>query len=242
MCIALERISDAEVKSKVTQKDTQFRTLVRKTQQHLSRSKKGDFAAFKVAITYMPASPHGHHILLSPDDRNDIMKATSFDQIFVVLNQYWTYSQYELLAYVVQEYGNDGLKEEMKKYRTDMEELEVQISTNHFTIVELCYPRPDSIVIEVHLSGSQHKLHDARFVQLSVAEQCGLHPHTIRTFKCTPDPTVITLLIPYAVAGHVMATLYGMKPAGDLLSKPMEERVVYTMDEAEIEIYLPPVL
>jgi hypothetical protein len=30
-----------------------------------------------------------------------------------------------------------------------------------------------------------------------------------------------------------------MKPAGDLLSRPLEERVVYTMDEAETEMYLP---
>ena len=197
------------------------------------------FADFKVAVTLMPASLYGHHILLSPGDRRDIMVARSFYQIFVVLNQYWTCVQYELLEYVIQEYGNDDLKKEMEKYIADMDELEAQVGINHFTAVKLCAPRPDSVAMEVHLSGSQHKLHDARLVQRAMAEQCGLHPHTVRTFQSTPGSTVITLLIPYAVAGHVMATLHGMMPAGDLLSRPLEERVVYTMDEAETEMHLP---
>ena len=246
MCLALEEISDAEVKSKFKRKDNQFRTLVRKTHRHLSRTIKtheGEgFSDFKVAISYMPASLCGHHILLSPDDRKDIDKATSFDQIFVVLNQYWTFAQYELLEYVVQEYGNDELKKEMKKYITDLDELEAQVSIDHFTSVKLCYPRPDSVAIQVHLMGSQHKLRDARVVQQSMVEQCELHPHTVRTFQSTPGSTVLTLLIPYAVSGHVMATLCGMIPAGDLLSRPLEERIVYTMDEAETEMYLPLVL
>ena len=190
----------------------------------------------------MPASPHGHHILLSPGDRNAIMKATSFDQIFVVLNQYWTCFQYELLEYVVQEYGNACLQKDMKGYIADMDELEAHVGIDHFTPVKLCSPRPDSVAVEVHVSGLQHNLRDTRLVQRSMAEQSGLHPHTVRTFRSIPGSTIITLLIPYAVAGHVMATLHGMKPAGDLLSRPLEERVVYTMDEAETEMYLPLVL
>ena len=248
MCIIiidLEKINDAEVKSKVKQKDNQFRTLVRSTHQHISctiETKGGGLADFKVAVTLLPGSLNGYHILLSPDDRSAISNASSYDQIFVVLNQYWTFVQYELLEYVVQEYGNDDLKKEMKKYIDDMDELEAQVGIDHFTAVKLCAPRPDSVAMEVHLSGLQHNLRNTRLVQRSMAEQCGLHPHTVRTFQSTPGSTIITLLIPYAVAGHVMATLHGTMPARDLLSRPLEERVVYTMDEAETEMYLTLVL
>ena len=246
MCVALERISDADVKSMLKRKDNQFRTLVRRTHRYLSRTIKtqegNKFADFKVAVTYMPASLYGHHILLSPGDRTAIMAARSFDQIFAVLNQYWTFVQYELLEYVVQEYGNGHLKKEMRKYIAHMEELEAQVGINHLTAVKLCFPRPDSTAVEVHLSGSQHKLRNARLVQRSVAEKCGLHHHTVRTFQSTPGSTIITLMIPYAVASHVMATLHGMMPAGDMLSRPLEERVVYTMDEADTEMSLPLVI
>ena len=137
----------------------------------------------------MPVSPHGHHILLSPGDRTAIMNATSFDQIFVVLNQYWTFVQHELLEYVVQEYGNDELKEEMKRYIADMEELKTQVGIDRLlAVLKLCSPQPDSIaldsiVMEVRLSGSQHKLRDTRLVQRSMGEQCGLHPPTVHTLK-----------------------------------------------------------
>ena len=225
----------------VKRKDNQFRTLVRKTHRHISRTitTQQGIADFRVAISYLPASRHNHHILLSPDDRTAIMEAKSFDQIFVVLNQYWTFVQYELLEYVVQEYGNARLKKEMKTYVADMDELESQVSLDHFTDIRRCSPRPDSVAMNVHLSGSQHMLCDARQVQRSVAEQNGLHPHAVRTLQSTPGSTILTLLVPYAVAGHVVASFRGMLPEGDLLSRPVEERVVYTMDEAETEMYLP---
>ena len=232
------------MRKKAKQKDSQFRTLVRRTCRHLSRTitTQEDFSDFKVAVTLLPASLDGHHILLSPDDRKDISRAKSFDQIFVVLNQYWTFFQYELLEYVVREYGNDDLKKEMKAYVEAMDEFETKIGIDHFTLVKLCSSQPDSVAMEIHLSHSKHMLCDARNVQRSMAEQCGLHPHTVRTYRSTPGSTILTLLIPYSVAGHVMATLQGMLPTGDLLSRPLEDRIVYTMDEAETEMHLPLVM
>ena len=193
-------------------------------------------------MSYLPASQSGHHVLLSPDDRKEILAATSFSHIFVVLNQYWSSHQYELLEYVVKEYGDDGLKEEMKVYVAEMDELEKEEDISNFTGVRLCSPRPDSVTMEVHLSGSQHTLQNSRHVQRSMASQCGLHPHTVRTSHSTAGSTALTLLVPYSVAGHVLAVLRGMPLAGDLLSRPVEERVVYTMDEAETEMYLPLVI
>ena len=238
----LERIKDPEVKKKAKQKDMQFRTLVKRTCRYLSytittRGKR--FYDFKIAVSLMPASLHGHHMVLPPRDRKAIKRAKSFYQIFIVLNQYWTYVQYELLEYVVRKYGSVRLKKKMQAYVDGMDKFEEQISSSHFTPVKLCSPRPDSVAMEIHLSGSQHMLRDARNVQRSMAEQCGLHPHTVRTYQSTPGSTILTLLIPYSLAGHVMATLQGMLPTGDLLSRPLEDRIVYTMDEAETEMHLP---
>ena len=236
----LERIKDPEVKKKAKQKDMRFRTLVTKTCRYLSytittRGKR--FYDFKIAVSLMPASLRGHHMVLSPDDRQAISRAKSFKEIFIVLNQYWTFVQYELLEYVVQKYGSVRLKKKMQAYVEAMDEFEAQISIDHFTPVKLCSPRPDSVAMKIHLSGSQHMLRDARNVQRSMAEQCGLHPHTIRTYQSTPGSTILTLLIPYSVAGHVMATLDGKLPTGDLLSRSLENRIVYEVENLPLVCY-----
>ena len=243
MHTGIKRIGDAAVQERVKVKDRRFRMLVRKVHRHIARSIKTpeDFADFRVAITMVPASLQLQNVLWSRDDLKAIIKAKSTDQIFVVLNQYWTFVHYELLEYVVKEYGNTQLEEEMKAYIADMDELESQVNLVHFRSIRLCSPRPDSVALNIHLSGSQHKLRDARHVQRSMAEQSGLHPHAVRTLQSIPGSTILTLLVPYAVAGHVMASLRGILPPGDLLSRPVEERVVYTMDEAETEMYLPQV-
>jgi hypothetical protein len=186
----------------------------------------------------LPASLDGHHILLAANDRKVIMAATETAPIFVVLNQYWTFVQYELLEYVIKEFGSDSLKQKIKAYVTDMDKIETEIGISHVTAVQLCFPCSDSVPVEVHLRGSQHTLRIPRFVQRAMAEQRGLHPHTVRTFRSVPGSMIITLLIPYSVAGHVLATLHGILPAKDLLSRPLEERMVYKIDGAETETYL----
>ena len=187
----------------------------------------------------MPASLHGHHLVLSPEDRREIAESQLLDPIFVVLNQYWTFVQYELLEYVAKQYGSTALLEEMEAYVAEMDELEEEIGIDHITAVRLCYQRPNSVAIEVHLSSIHRTLSSLRQAQRSLAEQCELHPHTIRTYQSIPGSTVLTLLIPYSVAGHVLATLRGLQPARELLSKPVEERVIYTMEEPETEMHLP---
>ena len=240
----MEKIADPKIREKSLQKDFQFRTLVRKTYQCLSGviTTTNKFNDFKVAITLLPASLDGHHIVISPDDQQVIVSAKTVVQIIVVLNQYWTFVQYELLDYVVQEFTEKNviLMNEMKAYIADMNEFEAEIGIDHFTALQLCSPRSNSVAMEVHLSGSQHKLHNYRLIQQSMAQQCGLHPHTVRTHETNPGgSTIFTLLIPYSVAGHVLAVLRGMPLARELLSKPLEERKIYFMDEAETEMFLP---
>ena len=242
--LAVEKIADPKIREKSLQKDFQFRTLVRKTQQCLSGIIKtaNKFNDFKVAITQLPASLDGHHIVISPDDQQVIVSAKTVVQIIIVLNQYWTFVQYELLDYVVQEFteGNVILMNEMKEYIADMNAFEAEIGIKHFTGLQLCSPQSNSVPMKLPLPGSQHKLRDSRLIQQSMAQQCGLHPHTVRTHEANPGgSTIFTLLLPYSVAGHVLAVLQGMLLARELLSKPLEEREVYFMDEAETEMFLP---
>ena len=216
-------------------KDNQFRTLVRKTQKHLSRTIKAKEGLddFKVTVTLLPASLDGHHVLFSPADRAEIRSASEVAAIFIVLNQYWTFVQYELLEYVVMEFGNRTLKRKMKAYVDDMDMLEEKIGISHITAVQLCFPCPDSVPVEVRLSGSQHNLRNPRMVQRAMAEQHMLHPHAVRSYRSVPGSMIVTLLIPYSVAGHVLANLRGMLPARELLSRPLEERMVYSINEAK---------
>ena len=183
----IKMIPNTEVKEMLKQKNNQFQTLVRKTHTHLSRTytTPEELDDFKVAISYLPAMLHGPPILLSPSDRRDIRNATSFAQIFVVLNQHWNSVHYELLEYVIKEYGNASLKEEMRAYVKDFDELEAQIGIDHFNTIKLCSPRPDSVAFNIDLVASQHTRRDARTVQRSTAEYFGMHSHTPRTLHST---------------------------------------------------------
>ena len=228
------------MKKKIKRKDNKFRSLVRWTHRYISRTitTQAGFTDFQVTISCLPAYEHSS---LSHDDSTAIKEATSFAQIFVILNQYWTFFQYGLLEYVIKKYGNDRLKRKMKAFINDMDELESQVPLDNLMNIKLCFSRPDSVIMAIHLPGSQHMLCDARCSQRLVADRSRLHHSTVRTYQSTPGSAIITLLVPCTVAIQVVVSFRGIPhiPADDILSRPLEERVIYTMDEAEAETYLP---
>ena len=52
------------------------------------------------------------------------MNAKSVDEVFMILDDYWDYTNYELLQYLVEKFGESGLKKEMNKYVAELEEFE----------------------------------------------------------------------------------------------------------------------
>ena len=232
-------IPNTEVKEMLKRKDNQFLRLLRNTRAHLSRTYRTpqELDDFKVAISFIPAMRHDPIFVLSPSDRREIQNATSFAQIFVVLNQYWNSVHYELLEYVIKEYGNASLKKEMRAYVQDFDELEAQIGIDHFNTIKLCSPRPDSVAFNIDLVGIEHTRHDARIVQRSTADHFGMHSHTPRILQSIVGYTKLTLLVPYEVARYVMYTFHQRLIAVNLLSRPLEERVVFKA-KAELSVTL----
>ena len=233
----LKKIHNPEVRRKLKQMDYKFRHIIKEVQQHLSCTITNDdeLNAFKAEVTVLPASEDGQQRVLSPDDCKEIISATNTTPVIIVLNQYWSCFDYKLLEYIVDKYGNPILKKEMKAYVDDMDKLEEEIDLSEVQNIPLCFPCPDSVIVECHLAGTQRPLCHARRVQHSFARKARLHPYAVHTYQGRPGSIVLTIIIPHSVMFQALASLRGSSPAHDLLSKPLEERIIYSMDEDETE-------
>ena len=184
-------------------KDEKFRKFVIKVYNYLLRVPT-DLNEFRVFISLIPAPLKMKNILWSRDDLQAILKATELCQIFGILNQYWDFLHFELLAVIVDEYGDAKLKKEMQDYCKDVEEFEQTVSL-HMLKSRPC-TRSGSALIEAEVKGnlSDHTLKDARQFRYSLAQEYGLHPYTINLSTVDPGSVCFKLWIPDIFAPHMI--------------------------------------
>ena len=70
---------------------------------------------------------------------SSICRATTYDELFWVLGQYWDYLNYHLLECLVQNYGNDDTRRQMKEFVEDVSSFMESTTLQVFWKIEPCH-------------------------------------------------------------------------------------------------------
>ena len=81
-------------------------------------------AKLQITLITLPLSDKFKHLHFLRKQRDRIMKASSIDEIFKILDDYWDYTDYALLQRLVEEFGESALKKEMSEYVAALEQFE----------------------------------------------------------------------------------------------------------------------
>lgn len=68
---------------------------------------------------YEPAPEEQDQSLLN-EHKEEIKRAKTISEIFVILDAYWNYLTYEILEYIIKHFGDDSDKERLKSYNADL--------------------------------------------------------------------------------------------------------------------------
>ena len=71
---------------------------------------------------YDPA-PEGRDPSLLDEHKEEIIKAGSIVEIFIILSAYWDYLTHEILEYIIELYGTDDDKERLKSYDEELQKF-----------------------------------------------------------------------------------------------------------------------
>ena len=101
-----------------------FGCLVTRTRDSVKeRIPTGDFAASILALgAYDPAPEEQDQSLLN-EHREEIKKAESISDIFIILSAYWNYLNYEILEYTIELYGTSEDKSRLESYNEELHEF-----------------------------------------------------------------------------------------------------------------------
>lgn len=87
---------------------------------------------FKITLTTLPLSKKHQHLHFLKNKKEDIKKARNSEEIFDILEDYWNYSDYDLLEYIIKEFGTKKLKDEMDIYITVLEQFEMKTTIQDY--------------------------------------------------------------------------------------------------------------
>lgn len=85
------------------------------------KRKESDMSYFFTFITLLPVSLKAQHLRWFMDHISQISRATCIEEIFELLNAYWSFLHTSLVHYIIKNYGNEEVKAKLKEFEQDVD-------------------------------------------------------------------------------------------------------------------------
>ena len=138
---------------------------------------------FQVTLTSLPLFKQHENKDFLKEEKIHIKKAKDVDKNFDILDPYWNYVDYDLLEYIVKEFGTEELQKEMKEYIAELEQFEKKTTVHDFNLATW-----DKVLVPAHYRNLSVKLeedskectlHDVRQFKNSIVNQSSLENYTL---------------------------------------------------------------
>ena len=189
-----------------TQLKKRFAEVCTNTKNEFSRKPAEVLIQLRKTLTMLCVSKKFEHLQLFQTQR--IMSASSVDEIFEILGEYWDYIDHVLLQHLVQQFGDEALKKEMNEYVAALEEFEsvTTIQDNDIAVSDSEYPERhinklddckfSTVALQINKDPAVCFLYQARKLKSSVEKRAFLEPYTVRYKKVCSGSLVATLVVP----------------------------------------------
>ena len=132
-----------KVKLEIAALETMYDDLVGKAGVFFSKRQalSSDFLVeFRLSVAVLPTSLKYQHRYFLHHHSSQIAKATTVEEIFSILNNYWNFLNYSLLAHIISKFGDKELKRELSRYITALQAFRTRTKISDF--VQTCTSNP----------------------------------------------------------------------------------------------------
>ena len=217
-----------EVADQALQLQDQFINLLTNTQIEFSKKSKapGFLDEFCTTLSKLPISQRFKHLHFLRKQRQRIMQASSVDEIFEILDDFWDYTDYALLQHLVERFGEEPLKKEMREYVAALEQFEkgttIQESITSSCRYMFMYRRRknvgrkidlrfdydfSTVDLQLYRDPAVYTLYDARRLEESVTKRSCLEPYAVRLWNVRQSSVAITLMCPRVALELILEAL-----------------------------------
>ena len=135
----MDTLMDTEDRLQVVEKETseldrKFRNLALRAGKYLTKkeSTPGFLSEFRINLVLLPVSQRQQHLRFFETNRRDILSATSVEEIFFILGCYWNWWNYSLLQHIIDSFGSQQLKDDLRCYLEDLKRFQEKTAFKDF--------------------------------------------------------------------------------------------------------------
>lgn len=152
---------------------------------------------FKITLTTLPLSKKHQHLHFLKNKKEDIKKARNSEEIFDILEDYWNYSDYDLLEYIIKEFGTKELQDEMGIYITNLEHFEKKTTIQDYdsaSLDEMIIPEDfRTVTIEQGKDPLKCTLYDVRQFENDIVSRAALNKFAV--FKRSVKSSSVEIIL-----------------------------------------------
>ena len=197
-----ERIK--QIEDEIARLDRQFSNIRKDTHLHMRERETKEMPSFlevfRVTMAEAPLLEEKSHPNFFEDDYFKILDAQKVSKIFVILRPYFNYMNYGLLQFMIDEFGNSSLKEEMSSYGLELETFEMETTVDDFAAATPdLFEIPEhfrSVVIKIKKDASKCTLYDVRKFVMSTAKKSSLSPYVLMLQRLCVNTVIVHLGVP----------------------------------------------
>ena len=163
------------IKSKAAMLRTKFRHVLVHTKicfMDKDEESKKFLRDFKVTLTSLPH-----------EKKEEIKKANNIDEIFDILEPYCNYVDYDLLEYIIEEFGTSELQQKMKEYIDELEQFEKKTTVHDLSLAsqgKIGVPAHyRKLAVKLDKDPKRFTLHDVRQFKKSVQNDSSLKEYAV---------------------------------------------------------------
>ena len=156
--------------------------------------------AFQVTLTSLPLFKQYEDKDFLKVEKIRIKASKNVDEIFDILDPYWSYVDYDLLEHIIKEFGTSDLQQEMRKYITELEQFETTTTVHNFNLAteeEVVIPAHyGKLAVKLKKDPKSFTLHDLRDFKKSVENESSLKEYTLLFQRVSCSSVEIILAFP----------------------------------------------
>ena len=160
-------------------------------------------------LTYTHDIADGAHgrscVSLFQHHHQNLVEAKRIEEIFIIINPYLSYFNYELVQVIIDTHGTDKDKKNMQQYLKDFSDYCKKVPCVEFHEESDCNEsKRTKIKFKLDYNKSQLKLGDVKRIQRRIARILKLKPSVLFLHSVDDGCVVFTFLLPTSTINHVM--------------------------------------
>ena len=202
------------------------------------------FRKLRASVAVLPTSLKYQHQYFLKQHSSEIAKTTTVEEIFGILNRYCNFLNCSLLAHIVNKFGDEGLKKEVRAYTTALKEFRSRTKITDFskTCAEKSEIPPEFVTLKMRMGGNwEHcTLEDIEEQRKSLAQKSSVADYAIYFMEGVPGSLYLLWSVPkHAVHFFTSAVDQLFCNQHDIEEVTVDGKKV-TFDKECWERYMPP--